>query len=95
MGLPFLFYPNTAVNAMDKEGVAFPAGSAAKLQRHPNLCGHGNPTGRQDILCCELRFSSCYFLGLFKENYDSLPCDLFDVGFFHRVNQTLPNHEEN
>ena len=95
MGLPFLFYPNTAVNAMDKQGVAFSAGSAAKLQWQPNLGGHGNPSSRQDILCCELRVSSRYFLGLLKENHDTLTCNLFDVGFFHRLNQTQPNQEEN
>ena len=42
MGLPFLFYPNSAVYAMDKKRVAFPTGSSPELKRQTYPCRHRN-----------------------------------------------------
>ncbi len=105
MRLPFLLYPNPAVNTMHKEAVAFFAGFPPKIQWHTNPCRHGNPPGRSNILHRQFRVLSTHFLGLLKQNRYPLPRNLFNIGLLiHRLYQTTskarsnyitlaPNHE--
>jgi hypothetical protein len=48
--LPFLFYPNPNVNALNEEGIAFLAGLPPKLDGQVNTRRHRNPTRRRNVL---------------------------------------------
>ena len=96
MGLPFLLYPNPAVNPMHKQAIAFFAGFSPKIQRQTNPCCHSNPPSRTNILHGQFRVLSTHFLGLLKQYRYALPGNLFNIGLLvHRLYQTTSKARSN
>ncbi len=96
MRLPFLLYPNPAVNSMHKKTIAFFAGLSPKIQRQTNPCCHSNPPSRIDVLLSQFRVLSSYFLGLFKKYRYALPRNLLNIGLLiHLLYQTTSKARSN
>ena len=89
MRLPFLLYPNPAVNAMHKQTITFFACLPPKLQRQTNPCRHSNPPSRINVPHSQFRVLSTHLLGLLKQYSYALPRNLLNIGLLiHLLNQT-------
>jgi hypothetical protein len=85
-----MFYPNSAVYTMHKQAVAFSAGPPTKLQRQMDPRRHRYAPSRTHIFCCQFGIAARDFFGLFKEDIDALPRNLFNAGLLYHK----PKHAE-
>jgi len=72
---------------MNEHDVAFFAGFTPEFDRQTSFRCHGNLSGGCHILSSYLWVCFAEFLGLLKEDLNSLPCYQFNVGLLHRFYQ--------